>query len=191
MWRNWLAAAGLTVIVISVLVIAGTGTAQAATSVSGQQTALASGRAGTAVKVTPVRANIQPYGTRHRKPSFNQRVASYAKTLEGIPYRWGGSTRAGFDCSGLTQYVYGHFGKRIRRTAEDQFRQFRRISHRAARPGDLVFFHDSSNPGSYVYHVGIYEGGQHMVAETSPGGHSVWQNFSWAGNTVTFGTISH
>jgi cell wall-associated NlpC family hydrolase len=54
-----------------------------------------------------------------------------------------------------------------------------------------VFFHVSSNPGSYVYHVGIYEGGHSMVAATTYGSGVEYQSFAWAGNTVTFGTITH
>jgi cell wall-associated NlpC family hydrolase len=126
-----------------------------------------------------------------RTLSLNQQLASYVKRFEGAPYAWGGTTPAGFDCSGLTQYVYRHFGKHILRTAEDQFFEFRRISHAQARPGDLVFFHDSSDPYSYVYHVGVYEGGHDMVAATTYGQGVQWQSFSWAGDTVTFGTITH
>ena len=111
----------------------------------------------------------------------------YSSTAE----RTEGTTPAGFDCSGLTQYVYRHFGKRIQRTAEDQFLEFRRITHARARPGDLVFFHDTSDPYSYVYHVGVYEGGDDMVAATTYGEGVKWQSFTWAGNTVTFGTITH
>ena len=123
--------------------------------------------------------------------SFNQQVAAYVKRLEGIPYRYGGTTTAGFDCSGMTQYVYRHFHKNIARTANAQFREFKRISKASARPGDLVFFHDSSNPGSYVYHVGVYEGGNNMVDSPHTGSTVGLHSFAWAGNTVTFGTISH
>ena len=80
--------------------------------------------------------------------TFNQRVAAYVKSLEGTPYAWGGTSPSGFDCSGLTQYVYRHFGKHIERTAEAQFLQFRRISKARARRGDLVFFHVDSDPNS-------------------------------------------
>jgi cell wall-associated NlpC family hydrolase len=123
--------------------------------------------------------------------SLNQRLASYVRRLEGTPYAWGGTSPSGFDCSGLTQYVYRHFGRSIQRTAEEQFLQFRRISHARARRGDLVFFHVDSDPNSYVYHVGVYEGGEHMVAATSSGGTVEWQSFAWGGDTVTFGTITH
>lgn len=166
MRRNWLAPAALAAIALSVPTA---GVAQAA-PLSGQLPAIN----------RPI----------HRL-TFNQRAATYAKTLEGIPYRYGGTTKSGFDCSGLTQFVYRHFGKRIQRTAEEQFLEFRSVSHARARGGDLVFFHVSSDPSSYVYHVGVYEGGDNMVAATHTGGTVEWQSFAWAGDTVTFGTISH
>jgi cell wall-associated NlpC family hydrolase len=124
--------------------------------------------------------------------SFDQRAATYAKSLEGIRYRYGGtSPSSGFDCSGLTRYVYAHGGRSIARTAQGQFQQFRRISKARAWGGDLVFFHNNSNPSSPVYHVGVYEGGNSMVAATHTGGTVTWQSFAWAGNTVTFGAITH
>jgi cell wall-associated NlpC family hydrolase len=123
--------------------------------------------------------------------SFNQKTSSYVETFVGrVPYAYGGSSPAsGFDCSGLTSYVYRHYGKPIPRTADAQFRRFRRESRRAAWGGDLVFFHVSSNPSSYVYHVAIYEGGNHMVSATDPAGGIQWQSI-WS-SYVTFGTITH
>ena len=119
-------------------------------------------------------------------------AAHLAKTLVGDPYSYGGTSPGGFDCSGLTQYVYRHtgHGKRIQRTAEDQFLEFKRVSHRHAKPGDLVFFHETSDPNSYVYHVGVYEGGHDMVAATTYGEGVQFQSFTWAGDTVTFGSIT-
>jgi cell wall-associated NlpC family hydrolase len=176
MRRNMLASAAVAAVAISapVAAVAGplAGTAGAAT-LSGQQKAVASTKA---VAVT-----------------WNMVAAAKAKKLVGYPYIWGGNTIAGFDCSGLTQWVYRHtgHGKVIQRTAEAQFLQFRRISHASARPGDLVFFHDSSAPTSYVYHVGVYEGGEDMVAATTFGEGVQFQSFAWGGDTVTFGTITH
>jgi cell wall-associated NlpC family hydrolase len=123
--------------------------------------------------------------------SFNQKAASYARTFIGrVPYAYGGSSPStGFDCSGLTQYVYHHFGKSIPRTAEEQFLRFRRESKRAAWGGDLVFFHVDSDPNSYVYHVAIYEGGNHIASATGPAQGIAWQTI-WSSD-VTFGTISH
>jgi len=173
MRRNWLAHATLAAVALSVPMA---GIAQA-TPLSGQHKTIH----------RPIR---RPVHYRHRL-SVNQQVATYVKRLEGIPYVYGGTTPAGFDCSGLAQYVYAHFGKHIQRTAEEQFLEFRRISKARAWGGDLVFFHVSSDPNSYVYHVGIYEGGDDMVAATHTGSDVQWQSFAWAGDTVTFGTITH
>ncbi len=123
--------------------------------------------------------------------TFNQKAAAYAKTLEGVPYLYGGTTKKGFDCSGLSQFVYRQEGKQIVRTSEEQFNQFRAESHAQAQPGDLVFFHDTSNLHSTVYHVGVFEGGNDMVAATHTGSDVKWQSYLWGGNTVSFGTVSH
>jgi cell wall-associated NlpC family hydrolase len=164
--RNWLAAAAAAA-AIAVPMTAFGGTAQAATT-------------GTTIRVLT------------RVIPFNQSAATLAKRLVGDRYVTGGTSPAGFDCSGLAQYVYRHGGKSIQRTAEAQYREFRRIAKSAAIPGDLVFFHDTSSPSSYVYHVGVYEGGNSMmVAAATPSQGVVFQSFTWGGNTVTFGTITH
>jgi peptidoglycan DL-endopeptidase CwlO len=172
----WLARAAFAAAAVSVPVtaLAGpvlTGTAQAAT-ISKQATAKATAAAG---------------------PLYNQVAAAVAMSQVGDPYAYGGTSPAGFDCSGLTQWVYLHTGggKPIARMAEDQFLEFRPISEADARPGDLVFFHETSDLASYVYHVGIYEGGDMMVAATVPGEGVQYQSFTWAGDTVSFGTITH
>jgi cell wall-associated NlpC family hydrolase len=123
--------------------------------------------------------------------SFNQRAATYVETFIGhVPYVYGGSSpSSGFDCSGLTQYVYHHEGKSIPRTAEEQFLGFHRESQSKAWGGDLVFFHEDSDPNSYVYHVAIYEGGNHIVSATDPAQGIAWQTI-WSPD-VTFGTITH
>ncbi|KZL92080.1 NlpC/P60 family protein [Clostridium magnum] len=82
-------------------------------------------------------------------------VIAFASNYMGTPYVWGGSSpNPGFDCSGFTQYVYGHFGVSIGRTTYDQINDGVPVSRGQLQPGDLVLFGSSSNP----HHVGIYVG---------------------------------
>ncbi len=87
-------------------------------------------------------------------------LLSYAETFMGIPYVWGGESPSGFDCSGFTQYVFGHFGISINRTAAEQFAQGVSVSTSQLAPGDLVFF-STYAPGAT--HVGIYMGNGLMI----------------------------
>lgn len=81
------------------------------------------------------------------------RALGVAKAQTNDPYRRGSAGPYRFDCSGLTQYSYKRVGKRLPRTAAQQYNATRHVSARNRQPGDLVFF------GSPVYHVGVYAGG--------------------------------
>ncbi|MDG9715679.1 C40 family peptidase [Streptomyces sp. DH24] len=81
-----------------------------------------------------------------------------AASKKGAPYSWGATGPRRFDCSGLTQYSYRKAGKKLPRTAAQQYNRTRHISAGSRRAGDLVFFHS----GGYVYHVGIYAGKNKM-----------------------------
>lgn len=88
-------------------------------------------------------------------------IVAIASRYIGVPYVFGGSSPAGFDCSGLTQYVYAKAGISIPRTASAQARAMRHVSN--PQPGDLVYF------GSPAHHIGIYVGGGKMIAAPYPG----------------------
>lgn len=79
-------------------------------------------------------------------------IVAYASNFLGVPYVWGGTSPSGFDCSGLVQYVYAHFGISLPRTSQTQQGVGTPVSRDNLQPGDLVFF------GSPAYHVGIYVG---------------------------------
>jgi len=73
----------------------------------------------------------------------------------GRPYRYGGATPNGFDCSGLVQYVYRQAGFSVPRTTREQHQAGRRIDLDDAEPGDLLFY---AFNGRRIDHVAIYLG---------------------------------
>lgn len=92
-------------------------------------------------------------------------VVAAAHNMVGAPYRPGGNSPRGFDCSGLVSYSHGHAGIEVPRTAAEQFSLARPIGRRDLLPGDLVFF---KTEGRRVSHVGIYVGqGQFVHAPSS------------------------
>ncbi|QKE82564.1 C40 family peptidase [Arthrobacter sp. NEB 688] len=88
-------------------------------------------------------------------------VVNIARTLLGIPYVYGGTTTAGFDCSGFTSYVFAKAGVSLPRTAAAQQSAATPVSN--PQPGDLVFY------GSPAWHVGIYTGNGMMIDSPKPG----------------------
>jgi cell wall-associated NlpC family hydrolase len=80
------------------------------------------------------------------------RAAQFALWQEGVPYRYGGASPDGFDCSGLVYYAYGLAGKDVPRTTADLHRHATPLKRSALEAGDLVFF----NIDGKVSHVGIY-----------------------------------
>ena len=77
-------------------------------------------------------------------------VTATALEYLGVPYRWGGNTPGGFDCSGFTWYVFSRHGMELPRVAADQYRVGERIGRNAVRPGDLLFFETISEGPSHV-----------------------------------------
>ncbi|MER6498066.1 C40 family peptidase [Streptomyces sp. NPDC001455] len=82
------------------------------------------------------------------------KALNVAASKKGSPYRWGATGPHRFDCSGLTVYSFKKAGKKLPRTAQQQYNRTRHVSASHRKRGDLVFFHH----GRSVYHVGIYAG---------------------------------
>ncbi len=97
--------------------------------------------------------------------SKGEEVIAFAKRFLGTPYRYGGTTPAGFDCSGFTQYVFSHFGIHLGRTTYDQVNNGTYVSKENLQIGDLVLFRQSGS----VDHVGIYCGDGNFIHSTKPG----------------------
>ena len=84
----------------------------------------------------------------------------------GTPYRYGGNSRRGFDCSGLVQYAHQRVGIDVPRTTRQQWAHARTPRREHLVPGDLVFFSFGWNKGR---HVGIYEGNGVFIHAPSSG----------------------
>lgn len=82
-------------------------------------------------------------------------ILATARKYAGSYYRQGGTTPAGFDCSGYTRYVFAKLGKSLPHNSASQYGVVHHVSRSDARPGDLIFFRSSSG---HIYHVGIYAG---------------------------------
>ncbi|NUR60387.1 MAG: C40 family peptidase [Catenulispora sp.] len=83
----------------------------------------------------------------------------------GVPYVWGGTTSAGFDCSGFTQHVWAAAGVKIPRTVHQQAAAGTPVPLSRAQPGDLVVFYPSR------HHVGVYIGNGMVVDSPHSGSH--------------------
>lgn len=96
-------------------------------------------------------------------------IMSIAARYVGVPYRWGGTTPRGFDCSGYVQYVFKQAGISLPRTSGAQAKAGRRIPASQARPGDLVW---------KPKHIGIYAGNG-MMYDAPRSGKSIVKRKIW------------
>ena len=115
-------------------------------------------------------------------PSQAQKIISKAETFIGTPYRWGGTTYRGIDCSALTQNAFRAAGITLPRTTRAQASVGVHVSAKNLKPGDLVFFSFTSN--HRISHVGIYIGNNKFINATSSKGVSIstfssywWQHY--------------
>jgi len=94
------------------------------------------------------------------------RAAEHATGMVGKPYRYGGNSPSGFDCSGLVYYSYTRAGVSVPRTTRSQLNAGVPVAAQSLRVGDLVFF---DQEGKKFSHVGIYLGDGRFVHAPSSG----------------------
>ena len=111
-----------------------------------------------AVRQEPARLSTAPV-------TVGERAAAVALRQVGVPYRFGGSSPAGFDCSGLVHYSYASAGLAIPRTTAALWARMAPVDARSMRTGDLLFFDIQGK----MSHVGIYVGDERFVHAPSTG----------------------
>ena len=101
-------------------------------------------------------AGVTPDGAVVAPPSRYGGVVGIAMRYLGVPYRWGGASPSGFDCSGFTMYVFAQIGVSLPHYTAPSGAWARRSSRDQLEAGDLVFFNG-------LGHMGIYIGGDNFI----------------------------
>jgi hypothetical protein len=106
-------------------------------------------------------AGVPPFGLQTVIPdvptnTLGGQAVALAYQFLGVPYVWAGASPSGFDCSGLTMYVYGKLGIKLGHYTGFQINQGLRVPREQLEPGDLVFFRADSN--GVPQHMGMYVG---------------------------------
>jgi len=103
-----------------------------------------------------------PLGT-WSNPEERSLLVKVVKTFLGVPYKFGGSTLKGIDCSAFVRKIYEVFNIELPRTTREQFSIGKKVQKNQLEEGDLVFFRETGNRA----HVGIYVGENQFVHASS------------------------
>lgn len=118
-------------------------------------------------------------------------IVEYANSALGVPYRSGGASLSGFDCSGLTSWAYKQIGIGIPRSTSGYYNAGTGIDYANLQPGDILCMDTRKRDGkTSITHVGIYIGGGNMIHASSTKGQVVVQNVNqYLGYGVTLITV--
>lgn len=115
-------------------------------------------------------------------PSKGRAVVKAAERFVGVPYAWGGASRSGVDCSGLTMLAWRAAGTVIAHSATLQWEESTPVSLSHLRPGDLLFYHFADDGNTPITHVVMYVG-------RGPFGPDTILQAAHSGTRVSFGAI--
>lgn len=103
--------------------------------------------------VTKLNGNLKLHSNREKEGRLASKIISNAESYLGVPYKLGGNTPLGMDCSGLVVKVFEENDLKITRRSEDQAKEGAKINIKEVKTGDLLFF--ATTGESRVSHVGI------------------------------------
>jgi len=109
------------------------------------------------------------------KYSTGHQIVAIAESLIGSPYRYGGASPKGFDCSGLVYYTHRQLDITVPRTTKQQAHHSPAKNLASAKPGDLLFFRIY---GDNVSHVGIYAGNDQFIHAPKSGKYVSYANIN-------------
>ena len=126
---------------------------------------------------------------RYEENKKGDQIVSIAASLVGSPYRYGGASPSGFDCSGLVYYTHQKLDITVPRTSRQQaqYKPAKQLS--SAQPGDILFFRLY---GDNVSHVGIYAGNNQFIHAPKSGKRVSYANINesfWRERLVKVATL--
>ncbi|MEW9669536.1 S-layer homology domain-containing protein [Ammoniphilus sp. 3BR4] len=119
---------------------------------------------------------VAPKMTSRSNDLIEQRMNKTIQSVLGVPYKYGGTTTKGFDCSGFTGYVFSQLGVDLPRDSRSQYGVGEKVSIDEMQKGDLIFFNTG---GGAISHVSIYIGNNKIAHATSTGSSVRIDDMDW------------